>query len=81
MVRAHPTTTGSMQVAKTRTPAEELQRQADVAARHKREAERQLMATMKARKQLVAADPYLDEADEDMADLENRNFEPGPDSE
>ena len=69
-----------MQAAKTLTPAEELAKKAANAARLKRKAERQLQETMKARKKLVAADPYLDE-DEDMADIANQNFEPGSDSE
>ena len=71
-----------MQVAKTLTPAEELERKVANAARLKRKAERQLQAVMKARKKLVAADPYLDEDEgTGMADLLNLNFEPGSDSE
>ena len=69
-----------MQAAKPLTPAEELAKKAANAARLKRKRERQLQETMKARKKLVAADPYLDE-DEDMADIANQNFEAGSDSE
>ena len=71
-----------MQAAKTLTPAEELAKKAANAARLKRKAERQMQETMKARKKLVAADPYLDEDEgTGMADLLNQNFEPGSDSE
>ena len=71
-----------MQAAKTLTPAEELAKKAANAARLKRKAERQLQETMKARKKLVAADPYLDEDEgTGMADPLNLNFEPGSDSE
>ena len=65
-----------MQVAKTRTPAEELQRQAANTARLKRKAEKQLREGMKARKKLVPANPYQDE-DPDQDEFFNDNFEEG----